>query len=197
MLEEEKNTIPQLVDAVREGSMSRRRFVNVLAVMGISAAGVSAIAAAAANAGAFRALFPPTAGHVTEHLLQQHDQHLANQTQGNTNSLQNDYAENAVVEDSMHPHPFVGRTAIMARKQVGLAAIPNLQINVTNRVVHGNQLSVEWVATGKHVGDFPGLPATGRSFAIPGVTVVVRGNDGKILRESIYYDLSDVRRQLS
>jgi steroid delta-isomerase-like uncharacterized protein len=64
-----------------------------------------------------------------------------------------------------------------------------------NRVVHGNQVSVEWVATGTHNGDFPGLVATGRSFSIPGVTVVVRHN-GKITRESIYYDVAEVHRQL-
>jgi steroid delta-isomerase-like uncharacterized protein len=73
--------------------------------------------------------------------------------------------------------------------------MPNVKINVTNRVVHGDQLSVEWVATGTHTSDYPGLPATGRSFAIPGVTVVVRRH-GKIVRESLYYDMLEVQRQL-
>ena len=75
-----------------------------------------------------------------------------------------------------------------------MAAIPDLKINVVNRVVQGNQVSVEWVATGTHTGDFPGLAATGRSFSISGVTVVVRHN-GKITRESIYYDVAEVHRQ--
>jgi len=35
----------------------------------------------------------------------------------------------------------------------------------------------------------------GRAFSIPGVTVVVRQN-GKIIRESLYYDMEEVRRQL-
>ena len=83
-----------------------------------------------------------------------------------------DYAEHAVVEDSMYPQAFVGREAILARKRVGMAAIPSLKISVTNRIVRGNELTVEWVATGQHTGDYPGLPATGRAFAIPGVTVV-------------------------
>ena len=54
---------------------------------------------------------------------------------------------------------------------------------------------VEWVASGTHAHDYPGLAATGRAFSIPGVTVVVR-RDGKIVRESLYYDMAEVQRQL-
>ena len=76
-----------------------------------------------------------------------------------------------------------------------MAAIPGLKINVTNRIVHGNQLTVEWVASGTHSGDYPGVVATGRSSSIPEVTVVVRQN-GKNIRESLYYDMHEVQRQL-
>lgn len=195
-MQEEEYTIPQMVDDVRTGKMPRRQFMKRLAHMGITAAGVGAIVAAASipSASAPVAAKAPAPEHGTDH-LQLHDQHLKHQTSGNSDALQNDYHENAIVEDSMYPQPFVGRDAIMARKGTGMAAIPDLQINVVNRVVHGNQVSVEWVATGTHNGDFPGLAATGRSFSIPGVTVVVRHN-GKITRESIYYDVAEVHRQL-
>jgi steroid delta-isomerase-like uncharacterized protein len=109
--------------------------------------------------------------------------------------LQKDYAEDAIVDDSMYADPFVGRTAIMARKNVIIAAASDSKIQVTNRVVHGNQVTVEWVATGTHTGDLPGLPASGRAFSIHGVTVVVR-RDGKIVRESLYYDVAALHRQL-
>jgi len=66
---------------------------------------------------------------------------------------------------------------------------------VTNRVVHGNQVTAEWVAEGVHTGDLPGLPASGLSFSIRGVTVVIRHN-GKIVRESLYYDVNELHRQL-
>jgi steroid delta-isomerase-like uncharacterized protein len=127
--------------------------------------------------------------------MQRHNAHLVNQTEGNIDQLYQDYAENAVVEDSMYPQPFVGRAAIMSRKSAGMAAIPGLKINVTNRIAKGNQLTVEWVASGTHSGNYPGLAASGRSFSIPGVTVVVR-QGGKIVRESLYYDMHEVQRQL-
>lgn len=194
-MQEEEYTIPEMVDEVRAGKMQRRQFMKRLTLMGISAAGVGAIAAAAASRQF--ATKPVPQGNLQDAVdhLQRHDEHLANQSQGNVDHLYNDYAEHAVVEDSMYPHPFVGRSAIMSRKSAGIAAIPRLKINVTNRIVHGNQLTVEWVASGTHSGDYPGLAATGRSFSIPGVTVVVRQN-GKIVRESLYYDMQEVRRQL-
>ena len=196
MQEENTKTVPEMVDDVRAGKMARRNFMRVLTALGISAAGAGLVSSAAAK--------PSTAAKPAPHLnsetepsqnLKLHDQHLAHQSQGNTGALHSDYAEHAVVEDSMHSAPFVGREAIMARKGVGMAAIPDLKIQVTNRVAHSTQVMVEWTATGTHTGDFPNLPASGRPFSIRGVTVVVR-HEGKIVREAIYYDMEEVRRQL-
>lgn len=188
-------TIPQLVDEVRAGKLSRRQFIRRLSVMGISAAGISAILAASSSVPATKSPTQVKTKEETVRHIQLHQQHLQYQVQGNTNALQNDYAEHAIVEDSMYEQPFVGRTAIMSRKNVILAASSNSSIQVTNRVVHGNQVSVEWIASGVHSGDLPGLPASGRSFSISGVTVVVREN-GKIVREALYYDVHELRRQL-
>jgi steroid delta-isomerase-like uncharacterized protein len=194
-MQEEEYTIPEMVDELREGKMERRQFMKRLTIMGVSAAGVGAIvAAAAARQFATRPVAPGNSPGAQQH-IQHHEEHLAHQSKGNLNHLQHDYAEHAVVEDSMHPHPFVGRAAIIARKSSGMAAIPGLKIDVTNRIVHGNQLTVEWVASGILSGDYPGLVGTGRAFSIPGVTVVVRHN-GKIVRESLYYDMEEVQRQL-
>jgi steroid delta-isomerase-like uncharacterized protein len=192
---QEECPIPQLVEDVRVGKMGRRHFIKTLKSMGISAAGVGAILAAALSPSASGApVQEKLQGEPAIH-LQLHEQHIAHQSQGNTHALHDDYARNAVVEDSMYPEPFIGRAAIMGRKGAGMAAIADLKINITNRVVHGNQVTAEWVATGTHNGDLPGMPATGRSFTLRGVTVTIR-HDSKIVRESIYYDVSELRRQL-
>jgi steroid delta-isomerase-like uncharacterized protein len=194
-MQEEEYTIPEMVDDVRVGKMQRRQFMKRLTLMGVSAAGVGAIVAAAASRPfATKPVSQSNLQDAVDH-LQRHDEHIASQTQGNLDQLQSDYDEHAVVEDSMYPHAFAGREAIMARKSVGMTAVPGLKISVTNRIVRGNQLTVEWVASGTHTGDFPGLSASGRSFSIPGVTAVVRRN-GKIIRESLYYDMAEVQRQL-
>ncbi|HXZ05103.1 MAG TPA: ester cyclase [Ktedonobacteraceae bacterium] len=194
-MQEEEYTIPAMVDEVRAGKMQRRQFMRQLTLMGISTAGVGAIVAAVVSRPFAATPVPQGNLHDASDHIQRHDEHLAHQSQGNIDQLHNDYAEDAVVEDSMYPHPFIGRAAIISRKSAGMAAIPGLKINVTNRIIQGNQLTVEWIASGTHSGDYPGLVASGRSFSIPGVTVVVRQN-GKIVRESLYYDMNEVQRQL-
>jgi steroid delta-isomerase-like uncharacterized protein len=192
---QEDVTIPRMVEDVRAGKMQRRRLIAALTALGISAAGVGAIVAATEHQ-----QHPQAAPHVNQQDDEQrqnrlHDQHITNQSQGNTGALYNDYAEHAVVEDSMYPRPLVGRQAIIARKGMGMAAIPDIKITITNRVTHGNQVSAEWVATGTHRGDLPGMPATGRPFTLRGVTVTIREHD-KIVREAIYYNLHDLHRQI-
>src|SRR5436190_11048861 len=106
-MQEEEYTIPELVDEMRAGKMERRQFMKRLTLMGVSATGVGAIVAAAASRQF--ATKPVTQGNLHDAVdhMQRHDDHLAHQSQGNLDQLQNDYAEYAVVEDSMYPHPFV------------------------------------------------------------------------------------------
>jgi steroid delta-isomerase-like uncharacterized protein len=191
-------TIPQMVEDVRKGRMTRRTLITTLTAMGISTVGVGAIVAAAVQQHASVPTSHPSHAapkeQEREH-IRLHQQHVANQASGDTGALQQDYAEHAVVEDGMYPEPIVGRAAIMARKSTGLAAVSDFQLKITNRVVHGGQISAEWVATGTHSGDLPGMPATGRPFTLRGITISVR-QDGKIVREAIYYDLDHLRRQI-
>jgi steroid delta-isomerase-like uncharacterized protein len=189
-----EHTIPQMVDDVRAGKMSNSQLLQTLTAMGISASGATIISAAALQTTP-AASIPRMNAYEDEALqLQLHDRHLEVRNARNVDALQNDYAEDAVVEGSMFPEPFVGRAAIAARIGAEMLAFPDLRVEMTNRVVHGNQVTVEWVATGTHVGDFPGFPASGRSFSIPGVTVVIREH-GKIVRESLYYDMEVVRHE--
>src|SRR5437764_9782983 len=135
-MHKEEYTSPEMVDEAREGKMQRRQFMKQLTLMGVSAAGVGAIVAAAASRQF--TTNPVPQGNLQDAVdhMQRHDEHLVNQSQGNLDQLYHDYAQHAVVEDSMYPHPFVGRAAIMSRKSAGMAAIPALKVNVTNRITH-------------------------------------------------------------
>jgi len=192
---DEEQTIPEMVDEVRAGNMTRRQLIKRLTIMGVSAAGAGAVAAVAVRQLTSHGAQSIPGDNNAQQQIQQHQQHIAHQSTGNIQQLQRDYHVDAIVEDSMFPHSFVGHEAILKRKGEGFAAMPDLTITPTNRIVHGDQLTVEWVASGTHKQDYPGLPATGRTFSIPGVTVVVRRN-GKIVRASLYYNMAEVQRQL-
>jgi len=192
-MQEEDFTLPQMVDEVRAGTMDRRDFMKKLTIMGITTVGISAIVASISTS-SDSAIETITDGQAVQH-LQHHDNHLRHQARGNLHELNQDYAENAIVEDSMHSKPFVGRTAIMERKNIITSAASEAKITITNRIVTGNQVTAEWIATGVHTGELPGLPASGRPFSIHGVTVVVR-HEGKIVREALYYDVTKLYQQL-
>ena len=187
--------IYQLIEQVRQGYLPRRRFMHILARMGISAVGVGAISSALLSSSAMP-LVVTNADERESRNLHLHDQHLQHQSQGQSDKLSQDYAEDALVEDSMHGTPLVGRAAIMAHKEERIGAVSNAQISVTNRIARGEQVIVEWVATGTHSGDLYGMPATNRSYSLHGVTIVIR-RDGKIVRESLYYNPQELRRQLT
>ena len=138
---EENVTIPQMVEDVRFGKMPRRHLISTLTAMGISAVGVGAIVAATAQQHRPQAVPAINQNDNTQQHLQLHNQHITHQSQGNTGALHADYAEHAIVEDTMYREPLIGRAAIMSRKGMGMAAIPDLQIKITNRVAHGNQVS--------------------------------------------------------
>jgi steroid delta-isomerase-like uncharacterized protein len=69
------------------------------------------------------------------------------------------------------------------------AAIPDMQMVPTSTLQTTHRIAAEWVATGTHLGDFPGLPATGNSFHVRGVSIIELSG-GLVRRVSDYWDLA-------
>ncbi len=59
----------------------------------------------------------------------------------------------------------------------------------------GKSGAIEWIWRGRQTQDFPGLPATNKPFEVRGTTVV-EFTDGKISRNSDYWDLSTYMKQV-
>ena len=181
-------TIPEQVGMVRNHKLSRRKLIVGLTALGVTAGAAATIAAASKR---------PTASQPQsqQQHFQQHDQHVTSQVRGDIGGHMADYAEHAVVDDPLFNAPFVGKHAVATRFAAEVASVPNRTLRITNRVLHGNQFIVEWVAAGTHARDFLGVGLAGRSYELTGVTVVVR-EGGKIVRESHYFDAADLRRQI-
>ena len=181
-------TIPEQVGLVRNHKLSRRKLIVGLTALGVTAG------AAATNAAATRRPAAAQPQSQQQH-FQQHDQHVTSQVRGDIGGHMADYAEHAVVDDPLFAAPFVGKNAVTTRFAAEVASVPNRTLRITNRVVHANQLIVEWVAAGTYARDFLGVGLAGRSYELTGVTVVIR-EGGKIVRESHYFDAADLRRQI-
>lgn len=217
------STIEELLSQVRLGRLSRRRFLTTLAAAGASATAVATLTAVLKQSSHTAAPTNAAGSSATEQQnLQLHQQHIVHQSQRAptprsetapggplavtlastpqveqmVQQLMQDYHEDAVVEDSLMETPIVGRAAIANRKRAEFLGISGAQIHITQRFALGDQVVAEWVVTGTHAGDLWGFPASGQAINIRGLTAVTR-RDGKISKESLYYDAAEVRRQLT
>ena len=75
------------------------------------------------------------------------------------------------------------------------ATFPDTNFELKSSFISGNWYAAEWVWTGTHKGNMPGLPATGKRFSIRGVSVG-EFNEGKIKRNSDYYNKMDFLQQI-
>ena len=67
------------------------------------------------------------------------------------------------------------------REEVSLYrnAFPDLVFTIEDVIAEGDRVAVRWTNAGTNVGDFLGIPATGRSFSVPGIDIY-RLEDGKL-----------------
>ncbi len=221
MFKKKKNDQPEsiesLADKVTGGKLSRRGFIAALSAMGATTAADATILTVAAekskisaSTGTNRPLTQNEQKTVTDY--QKHlsfrqnaptpqPSHTPVSPTGNAEverhiqMVLNDYHPDAILEDPLSGKQIIGHEAIAAHKRTEAFGLRNINIEPTNTFVNGEQIISEWVATGAHVGTFLGFPATNRVFNIKGVTVVTR-RDGKIVKESLFYNLDDVRQQL-
>jgi len=75
------------------------------------------------------------------------------------------------------------------------AAISDMKADLTSFFSSGNQQCEEYILSGKHTGDFMGIPATGKSFSYRIVAVKTLSGD-KISHVSSYSDSAFLMRQL-
>ena len=48
----------------------------------------------------------------------------------------------------------------------------------------------EWTFSGTHENDFPGMPASGSTFVLPGVSIFSLDDDGLIVEERVYWEMA-------
>ncbi|HEV8191431.1 MAG TPA: nuclear transport factor 2 family protein [Ktedonobacterales bacterium] len=181
-------SIHTMIEQLRSGGLSRREFIAGMTALGVTAAGAATVLATVTR----RLQEAGTAEAIHFDL---HEEHVARQLAGDTATMMDDYAPDATVDDPLFDQPFVGKEAISRRYAAEVASVPDRQLRILNRTMAGDQLVVEWEATGTHAGDFLGFGGTGRTYTLRGTTVIVR-RDGKIVRESHYYDVDTLHKQV-
>jgi steroid delta-isomerase-like uncharacterized protein len=76
-----------------------------------------------------------------------------------------------------------------------LSAFPDLQMTIHEDMVAGDTTVTRWTAKGTHTGDLPGLPRTGKSVSVTGITVA-RVKNGKFVESWNNWDALGMMQQL-
>jgi steroid delta-isomerase-like uncharacterized protein len=109
-------------------------------------------------------------------------------------ALAADYAENAVIE-SPSAGVLTGRDAAERTFRVIFGAFLDLTMTVDNLIIDGNHAVSVLSLEGTHIGEFLGLPPTGKRFTMPAVFFYQLEN-GKIVRERRIYDFTGLLVQI-
>ena len=97
-----------------------------------------------------------------------------------------------VVADGVVAH---GKQELRARIQGIFTAFPDIKLELISHFSSGEHDCVEWISSGTHKADSPGLPATGKCFSYREVVVTGLRNS-KISRCSLYCDMMTFMKQL-
>jgi steroid delta-isomerase-like uncharacterized protein len=107
------------------------------------------------------------------------------------------FTDDVVFEDVTLGAVNHGRNALRDFAAGVFAAFEDLKFELKSRVVasDGKSGAMEWTWRGRQTKDLPGLPATNKPFEVRGATVVEFA-DGKISRDSDYWDLATYMKQV-
>jgi predicted ester cyclase len=208
-------SIESLIRGYHAKQITRGALLATLTAAGASAASAAmlinaaehSLASVQANVSTAGSHHQP-AGTVSLDLARAHAQHLDHQVAGTSAQtpqarsaavakIMNDYSANAVVNDPLFGGPLEGSAAIAVHKTAEMAAISDVTFNLLSQAVVGDQSLATWEMSGLHSGPYYNLPATGKRIELSGATVHTRGQDGKILTESLYYDAPAMHKQLT
>ncbi|MDO7171493.1 ester cyclase [Mariniflexile sp. AS56] len=94
-----------------------------------------------------------------------------------------------------HPENVVGIEAVKAYYQNFTTGFSDIKFTVVNIFGQNDNIVKHWNFKGTHTGDFFGIPATGNTVNIDGVTLV-KMKDGKIAEEQDFMDSTVFMQQL-
>jgi steroid delta-isomerase-like uncharacterized protein len=106
------------------------------------------------------------------------------------------FADDCVFEDVTFGVVARGKEELRSFVNGAFAACPDFTYGVTSRFAARHWAAIEWVMSGTHTGDFPGMPATGKRFSSVRGASILELEAGKIRRESDYWDAATFMKQV-
>jgi len=105
------------------------------------------------------------------------------------------FTDDCVYEDLAFGMVARGKKEINDFLKVTFVWSPDLKFELKSFFSAGGRTATEWVMTGTHAGELPGIPATGKSFSVRGVSIAEL-REGKVSRNTDYYNLASFLQQV-
>jgi steroid delta-isomerase-like uncharacterized protein len=106
------------------------------------------------------------------------------------------HAPDSTVTDTGIAPPARGSDQILARAQMYIDGIGDLQVAPSVTTGSSEFVAYEWRVTGLHAGPLLGASATKRPIDVPGTTMFELDNDGLIIAERLYWNLATLMDQI-
>lgn len=124
------------------------------------------------------------------------EQHIRLENQHDLEGVVSTFGDTARYDDEPWDEDYDGRDGVRHFYKQLMTALPDLQIEVRQKHVAYEAILVEVTIRGTHLGEWKGLPATGRRVELPLCGIYTFDTDNRLLGERIYYDRGTVLRQL-
>jgi steroid delta-isomerase-like uncharacterized protein len=124
------------------------------------------------------------------------ERHIRFENEHDLEGVLGTFGDSAHYDDEPWDEHYEGPGGVRAFYEQLLKALPDLQIEVQRRHVADDAILVEVIIRGTHLGDWRGLPATGRRVEAPLCGIYTFDREDRLAGEKIYYDRGTVLRQL-
>lgn len=124
------------------------------------------------------------------------EQHIRLENQHDLEGVLCTFGDEARYDDEPWDEHYDGREGVRQFYKQLMTALPDLEIEVRRQHVAGEAVLMEVMIRGTHLGEWKGLPATGRRVAVPLCGVYTFDAENRLAGERIYYDRGTVLRQL-
>jgi steroid delta-isomerase-like uncharacterized protein len=114
---------------------------------------------------------------------------------GNLSVVEEVFDTNYVHHDPAGLDSVVGLDAVKEHIMTLRRAFPDLEFRVHDFIAEGDDIVIRWTVVGTHTGDYFGIPATGKSFAVTGMNHWKTAN-GKAVEGWVSRDDMGLMRQL-
>lgn len=135
-------------------------------------------------------------GHPTESPEELLHDYPAVWNEGDYAMLQDVVSSDFVLVDPGAPDgKLAGRDTVESYLRELRTGFPDLQISMSRTLTNDETIMAEWTATGRHDGEFNGVPPTHRRIEFRGMDMISVA-DGRIREHRVYYDLQEMLDQL-